>query len=51
MIKCLIDLLYKIFLPAGCRPGYLYGQAKLHKPVINNRPSFRPIFDGINTIV
>ena len=35
--------------PDGCRPGILYGQAKVHKAVINNCPSFRPILDGINS--
>ena len=28
--------------------GILYGQAKVHKPVINNCPSFRPTLKGIN---
>ena len=32
-----------------CYLGILYGQAKVHKPVINNCPSFRPIIDAINT--
>ena len=34
--------------PVGCLSGILYGQAKVHKPVINNFPSFRPILDAIN---
>ena len=32
-----------------CYLGILYGQGKVHKPVINNCPSFRPIVDAINT--
>ena len=43
------DMLYKKVSPVGCHPGNLYGQAKVHKLVINNCPSFRPIFDAINT--
>ena len=35
--------------PLGSRPGILYGLAKVHKPVINNCPSFRPILSAINT--
>ena len=35
--------------PDGCRPGILYGQAKVHKAVINNCSSFRPILDAINS--
>ena len=42
-------MLYKKILPVGYRPGILYGQAKVQKPVINNLPSFRPILDAINT--
>ena len=40
---------YKNISPVGCRPGILYGQAKVQKTVINNCPSFRPILDAINT--
>ena len=36
------DMLYKKISPVGCCPGILYGQARVHKPVINNCPSFRP---------
>ena len=31
------------------RPGILYGSAKVHKPIINNCPSFRPILPVIGT--
>ena len=39
--ESLTDILYKKILSAGCRPGILYAQAKVHKPVINNCPFFR----------
>ena len=42
-------MLYKKISPVGYHPGILYGQAKVHKPVINNCPSCRPILDAINT--
>ena len=45
--ESLTDMLYKKILPAGYRPGILYSQAKVHKPVINNCSSFRPILDAI----
>ena len=38
----------KIF-PKGSRPGILYGNPKIHKPVVNNLPQFRPILSPINT--
>ena len=47
--ESLIDMLYKKISPFGCRPGILYGQANVHKPVINNYPSFRTILDAFNT--
>ena len=34
---------------AGSKPGILYGQAKVHKPVQDNCPSFRPILSVIGT--
>ena len=33
----------------GSRPGILYGSPKVHKPVINNCPKFRPILSTIGT--
>ena len=33
----------------GSKPGILYGQAKLYKPVKDNCPSFRPVFLLIGT--
>ena len=47
--ESLTDMLYEKISPVGCRSGILYGQAKVHKSVINNCPSFRPILDAINT--
>ena len=47
--ESLTDMLYKKVSPVGCHPGILYWQAKVHKPVINNCQSFRPILDAINT--
>ena len=35
--------------PYGSRPGILYGMAKVHKPVVDRCPSFRPIFSATNT--
>ena len=43
----LTAMLYKKISILGCRPGILYGQAKVHKPVISNCSSFRPILDAI----
>ena len=35
--------------PKGSRPGILYGNPKIHKPVVDNFPKFRPILSAINT--
>ena len=35
--------------PRGSRPGILYESPKVHKPVINNCPKFRPILSTIGT--
>ena len=42
------DELLKI-CPVGSRPGILYGNPKVHKPVVDNMPKFRPILSAINT--
>ena len=39
---------FKIF-PTGSKPDILYGPAKVHKPVEDNYPSFRPILPAIGT--
>ena len=40
---------YDFITPTGSRPGVLYGLPKVHKPVINNIPTFRPILSAIGT--
>ena len=37
----------ELIYPRGSRPGVLYGSPKVHKPVINNCPKFRPILSTI----
>ena len=33
--------------PVGSSPGILYGHAKIHKPVKDDVPPFRPILSAI----
>ena len=40
---------YEQIYPWGSRPGILYGSPKVHQPVINNCPEFRPILPAIET--
>ena len=40
---------YDKICPRGSRPGILYGNLKIHKPVVNNLPKFRSILSVINT--
>ena len=40
---------YDKICPNGSRLGILYGNPKIHKPVVANLPKFRPIFSAINT--
>ena len=40
---------YDKICPKGARPGILYGNPKIHKPVVDNLPKFRPILFAINT--
>ena len=35
--------------PVGSRPGILYGRAKIHKPIKDGVPPFRPILSDIGT--
>ena len=37
------------FFPKNSRPGILYGNPKIHKPVVNNLPKFQPILSATNT--
>ena len=39
----------KSLKPVGTRPGIIYGLCKVHKDIIDNCPSFRPILSAINT--
>ena len=43
--ESLTDMLCKKISPGGCCPWILYGQAKVHIPMINNCSSFRPILN------
>ena len=47
--ECLTKKEYDSIYPTGSRPGILYGSAKVHKPIIDNCPSFRPILSAIGT--
>ena len=47
--ECLTKKEYDSIYPTGSRPGILYGNAKVHKPIIDNCPSFRPILSAIGT--
>ena len=40
---------FKLY-PTGTTPGRLYGNAKVHKPLTNGKPKFRPIISSIGTI-
>ena len=40
---------YDKICPKGSRAGILYGNPKVHKPVVNNLPKFQPILSAINT--
>ena len=36
--------------PVGSRPGILYGNPKVYKPVVDNMPKFRPILSAVNIL-
>ena len=40
---------YNKLRPVGSKPGTLYGSAKVHKPLKNGLPPFRPILSVIGT--
>ena len=46
---CFTKSQYLKICPSGSKPGILYGQAKVHKPVKDNCPSLRPILSAIGT--
>ena len=39
---------YDKICPKGSTPGILHGNPKIHKPVANNLPKFRPILSATN---
>ena len=41
--------MYDKIFPCGSGPGILYGSPKVHKPVTDNCPKFRPILSTIGT--
>ena len=41
--------LYKSLYPQGSQPGIMYGSSKIHKPLVNGFPNFRPILSALNT--
>ena len=41
---------YNKLIPVGSKPETLYGSAKVHKPLKNGLPPFRPILSGIGTL-
>ena len=46
---CFTQSEYLKIFPSRSKPDILYGQAKVHKPVKDNCPSFRPIPFAIGT--
>ena len=42
--ECLTRREHDSIYPTGSRPGIFYGSAKLHKSIIDNCRSFRPIY-------
>ena len=47
--ECLTKKEYDSIYPTGSIPGILLCSAKVHKPIIENCPSFRPILSAIGT--
>ena len=47
--KAISEETYNKLRPVGSKPGTLYGSAKVHKPLINGLPPFRPILSAIGT--
>ena len=41
--------LYKSLYPEASQPGIMYGSSKIHKPLVNGFPKFRPILSALNT--
>ena len=47
--KVISEKKYEDLYPVGSSPGILYGRAKIHKPVKDGIPSFRPNLSAIGT--
>ena len=47
--KIISENKYEDLYPVGSRPGILYDRAKIHKPIKDGVPSFRPILSAIGT--
>ena len=47
--KVISEKKYEDLYPFGSSPGILYGRAKIHKPVKDGIPSFRPNLSAIGT--
>ena len=47
--NAIIEETYNKLRLVGSRPGIFYGSAKVHKPLKNGLPSFRPILSAIGT--
>ena len=47
--KIISENKYEDLYPVGSRPGILYGRTKIHKPIKDGVPSFRPILSAIGT--
>ena len=48
--KIISENKYEDLHPVGSRPGILYGRSKIHKPIKDGVPSFRPILSAIGTL-
>ena len=47
--KIISENIYEDLYPVGSLPGILCGRAKIHKPIKDGVPSFRPILSAIGT--
>ena len=47
--KSIDEDLYKNLYPQGSHPGITYGLSKIHEPLIDGFPKFRPTFSALNT--
>ena len=48
-LRIFLNHYLKFICPSGSKPGILYRQAKVHKPVKDNCPYLRPILSAIGT--